>query len=84
MQSNDECLLQSDLWCYILRSFQCFYLGGTVRMIEKRTHSIKAHCTKKLLVEVLIFFVLENGVPLVRDLAESVVDGHCTEWRFGG
>ncbi len=50
-------------------------------VVEQGTHAIEAYGAEELLVEIAVLAVLEDGVALVRDLAEAVVDGHGGGWN---
>jgi hypothetical protein len=53
-------------------------------VVAQGAHAIEADGAEELLVEEAVLAVLEDGVPLVGDLAEGVVDGHWSRLQISG
>jgi len=51
-------------------------LGGAVEVVEEGGHAVKPHSTKELFVMEASPGFFEDGVPLLGDGAEFMVDGH--------
>ena len=69
-------LRHGDLGRDILGAADLLHLRGAMHVVEQGAHAIEAHRAEELLVVELPFRALVNGVPLVRDVAEGVVEGH--------
>jgi hypothetical protein len=69
-------LLDRDLRADVLRLAQLLHHRGAVHVVAQGAHAIEADGAEELLVEEAVLAVLEDGVPLVGDLAQGMVDRH--------
>jgi hypothetical protein len=53
-----------------------FTIVGRMSVVAQGAHAIEADGAEELLVEEAVLPVLEDGVPLVGDLAQGMVDRH--------